>query len=117
MDKAALHAIDCKVGQKIREARSLLNMSQEKLAEEMNLTFQQIQKYEKGINRVSASRIYQLAQILEKPVSYFFDEPMIKWQEKRPADFAKWINLYELLDPDFRKSLYKLINQNSSPPI
>jgi transcriptional regulator with XRE-family HTH domain len=51
----------------------LIGMSQEKLGEQMSLTFQQIQKYEKGVNRVGASRLFQLAQILDVPVQFFFD--------------------------------------------
>ena len=51
----------------------LIGMSQEKLGDRMNLTFQQIQKYEKGVNRIGASRLFQLAQVLEVPVQFFFD--------------------------------------------
>ncbi len=54
--------------------RMLIGMSQEKLGEQLGLTFQQIQKYEKGSNRVSASRLYQMAQILGVPVQFFFDD-------------------------------------------
>ena len=68
------HAIDVHVGKRIRMRRCLLNISQEKLAEAVNLTFQQIQKYERGTNRVSASRLFQFARILDVPVNYFYQE-------------------------------------------
>ena len=65
--------IDVHVGQRLRVRRSLLGMSQEKLAEAIGLTFQQIQKYERGINRVSAGRLFQFSKILDVPVAYFYD--------------------------------------------
>lgn len=66
--------IDVHVGQMIRIARDSLGMSQEKLAEAMDLTFQQIQKYERGTNRIAAGRLFLLARILKQPLSYFFPE-------------------------------------------
>ena len=65
--------IDVHVVQRLRVRRSLLGMSQEKLAEAIGLTFQQIQKYERGINRVSAGRLFQFSKILDVPVAYFYD--------------------------------------------
>lgn len=65
--------IDTHVGGRVRLRRMLIGMSQEKLGDRMNLTFQQIQKYEKGVNRIGASRLFQLAQVLEVPVQFFFD--------------------------------------------
>src|SRR4029434_409913 len=66
--------IDVHVGSRIRLRRTLLGMSQERVAEGIGLTFQQVQKYEKGANRVSSSRLYDLAGILDVPLAYFFDE-------------------------------------------
>ena len=66
--------VDIHVGQRIRLRRTLLGMSQEKLGEALNLTFQQVQKYERGANRVGSSRLFQLARVLDVPVSYFFEE-------------------------------------------
>ncbi len=68
-----LDLVDVHVGARIRLRRTLLGMSQEKLGEAVDLTFQQIQKYERGTNRVSASRLHQFAQALNVPVSFFFD--------------------------------------------
>lgn len=66
--------IDGHVGGRVRLRRMLLGISQEKLGEQLGLTFQQIQKYEKGVNRVSASRLFDLAQVLRVPVQYFFED-------------------------------------------
>lgn len=65
--------VDLHVGARIRMRRKLLGVSQERLAEQLHLTFQQVQKYERGANRVSASKLYEIARALEAPVSYFFD--------------------------------------------
>jgi transcriptional regulator with XRE-family HTH domain len=67
-------AIDAHVGARIRLRRTLMGMSQERLGESLGLTFQQIQKYERGVNRVGASRLYDLARVLDVPISFFFDD-------------------------------------------
>ena len=66
--------IDAHVGARVRLRRTLLGMSQEKLGEALGLTFQQVQKYERGANRVGSSRLFDLAGVLDVPVAYFFDE-------------------------------------------
>ena len=66
--------IDIHVGSRVRLRRTLLGMSQEKLGAAIGLTFQQVQKYERGANRVGASRLYDLSHVLDVPVSYFFEE-------------------------------------------
>lgn len=68
------HPIDLHVGQKLRQRRCLLGMTQQRLAAAVGIKFQQIQKYESGANRVSASRLWALAQALDVPVSYFFED-------------------------------------------
>jgi transcriptional regulator with XRE-family HTH domain len=65
--------VDVHVGARLRQRRTLLGMSQEKLAAAFGVSFQQIQKYERGANRVSASRLHQLTRILNVPVGYFFE--------------------------------------------
>ena len=67
------HPVDVHVGNRLRQRRSLLGMSQMQLAEQLGLTFQQVQKNEKGSNRLGSSRLFQLSQILDVPVSYFFE--------------------------------------------
>lgn len=66
--------VDVHVGSRIRMRRQLINMSQERLGELLGITFQQVQKYEKGANRISASRLHNTAKILSVPISFFFDE-------------------------------------------
>ena len=70
--------VDVHVGSRVRVRRMLLGMSQEKLGERMGLTFQQIQKYEKGANRIGASRLFDLSNILEVPVQFFFEEAPVE---------------------------------------
>lgn len=67
------HPIDVHVGQRIRRRRWMLGMTQQQLGTAVGIKFQQIQKYETGMNRVSASRLYDIAQALEVPVAFFFD--------------------------------------------
>ncbi|AGF74042.1 transcriptional regulator [Bartonella australis AUST/NH1] len=66
--------IDVYVGTRIRLRRNILGLTQEKLGEKLGITFQQVQKYEKGTNRVGASRLQAIAEIMDVPVSYFFDK-------------------------------------------
>ena len=66
--------IDTHVGSRIRLRRQLIKMSQEKLGDELGVTFQQVQKYERGANRVGASRLYRLSRVLEVPVQFFFED-------------------------------------------
>jgi transcriptional regulator with XRE-family HTH domain len=73
MAKKAPNPIDKHVGSRVRMRRMMLNMSQEKLGDALGLTFQQVQKYEKGTNRIGASRLHQIAQILQVPVSFLYE--------------------------------------------
>lgn len=67
------NAIDRHVGSRVRLRRQLLSMSQEKLGDELGVTFQQVQKYERGANRIGAGRLWTLARVLDVPVSFFYD--------------------------------------------
>jgi transcriptional regulator with XRE-family HTH domain len=71
--KKAPNPTDKHVGSRVRMRRMMLSMSQEKLGDALGLTFQQVQKYEKGTNRIGASRLQQISQILQVPVSFFFE--------------------------------------------
>ena len=76
MDDASLRKpspVDAHVGARIRLRRKLLGLSQQDLAHRLGLTFQQVQKYERGVNRVSASKLYQTAQVLQASVTHFFE--------------------------------------------
>ena len=73
MRKGPLNPIDKHVGSRVRMRRLMLDMSQADLANGLGITFQQVQKYEKGVNRVSASRLQHISQILQVPVPFFFE--------------------------------------------
>jgi transcriptional regulator with XRE-family HTH domain len=73
MSTKAPNPVDKYVGSRVRMRRIMLGMSQEKLGDALGLTFQQVQKYEKGTNRVGASRLQQISEILQVPVSFLFD--------------------------------------------
>ena len=73
MAKKAPNPIDRHVGSRVRMRRMMLAMSQEKLGDALGLTFQQVQKYEKGTNRIGASRLQQISSILQIPVAFFFE--------------------------------------------
>ena len=77
--------VDQHVGSRLRQRRTLLGLSQEKLGEAVGLTFQQIQKYEKGANRVGASRLFQFSEVLDVDISYFFEEMPAEIRTRRGA--------------------------------
>src|SRR6516164_6330509 len=97
MAKKAPNPVDRYVGGRVRMRRMMLAMSQEKLGESLGLTFQQVQKYEKGTNRIGASRLQQISQILQVPVSFFFeDAPNVKpgpmARNMPPRRLTSWIS-------------------------
>lgn len=72
-DERAANAIDKKLGQRVRTRRLEIGMSQERLAELLGVTFQQVQKYEKGVNRIAASRLHDIALSMDMPIARFFE--------------------------------------------
>lgn len=78
--------IDIHVGQRLRLRRTLLGLSQETLGEAVGITFQQLQKYERGANRISASRLFNLSQVLGVPVTFFFDDLPVQDMETEVAE-------------------------------
>lgn len=126
--------VDIHVGGRIRLRRMMNGLSQERLGEQMGLTFQQIQKYEKGANRVGASRLFQLSQVLDVPVSYFFDDletsgegGNLGFSESKSQDFVlEFLNSREGLelnrsfvkiqDPQVRRRIVDLIRVLSDQP-
>ena len=105
-NKRAPHPMDIHVGSRVRLRRMMQGLSQDKLGEELGLTFQQVQKYEKGVNRIGASRLYDIARVLEVPVQFFYDdfgdgpETMIGFAETNPkteerADFMQLLSTPE----------------------
>jgi transcriptional regulator with XRE-family HTH domain len=81
--------VDAHVGSRVRLRRMLLGMSQERLGESMGLTFQQVQKYEKGVNRIGASRLFQISKILDVPVQFFFEEAPYVGDTGQPGGMAE----------------------------
>lgn len=73
MSERTANALDRKLGQRVRTRRLKIGMSQERLAELLGVTFQQVQKYEKGVNRIAASRLFDIAGALDAPIAPFFD--------------------------------------------
>lgn len=97
--------IDLHVGSRIRLRRTQLGLSQEKLGEALGITFQQIQKYERGANRVGASRLYHIASILDVPISFFFDDMGNGRQTFRPQPPSPMGEVAEQRPP-FNKSAH-----------
>ncbi len=79
------HPVDVHVGARVRMRRTLLGMSQEKLGEAIGLTFQQVQKYERGANRIGSSRLYDVARVLDVPVEFFFEDMPAKVVGNSPS--------------------------------
>lgn len=113
--------IDAMVGKRLRLRRVMLGISQDELARRLGLTFQQVQKYELGTNRISASRLYQLAEILDTTVAWFFDNlgasdmpDHNEAPEAVPDAFSRRETLelvrtyYEIGDPAMRRQLYRM---------
>jgi transcriptional regulator with XRE-family HTH domain len=112
--------IDVHVGKRIRMRRLLLGMNQETLANALGLTFQQVQKYEGGANRVSASRLSAMADILDVPISFFFSDlqpveggstpEQQQWRERmeRPETIELIRLYYEIRDPQVRQQFLEL---------
>jgi transcriptional regulator with XRE-family HTH domain len=118
--------IDVHVGKRIRMRRLLLGMNQETLANALGLTFQQVQKYEGGANRVSASRLSAMADILDVPISFFFGDlqpdeagatpEQQKWRERmeRPETIELIRLYYEIRDPQVRHQFLELAKSIAS---
>lgn len=125
MNKKQANAIDRLVGERVRERRAELGMSQEVLARKLGLSFQQIQKYEKGTNRISAGRLFVIAQALATPIADFFQEVLNQThrnpgfaEEAAPSPTANFLStregqelataLLQIKDAKARKNLINL---------
>lgn len=122
--------MDIHVGNRLRMRRSILGWSQEKLADAVGLTFQQVQKYERGANRISASRLYDFSKVLNVSISYFFDQYNEKQkptsfrygfadtEQDKFLDTGKWYDketlelikvYYSIQDQKLRRNLVRVI--------
>jgi transcriptional regulator with XRE-family HTH domain len=125
--------VDAHVGSRVRLRRMLLGMSQERLGENMGLTFQQVQKYEKGVNRIGASRLFQISKILDVPVQFFFEEAPYAGDGSQAPRLAESVSetfileflnsreglelnraFVKIADPKVRKSVVDLVRALSS---
>ena len=114
------------VGSRVRMRRLMLHMSQERLADQLGLTFQQVQKYEKGTNRISASRLQEISQILDVPVPFFFDGAPQATTHNRKTDSGPSLSyitdflgnadghslvraFIRIKDPTLRRSIVRLV--------
>lgn len=86
-EKKQPNPVDVYVGSRVRMRRMMLGMTQEKLGDQLGITFQQVQKYEKGANRIGASRLQQIARILDVPVAFFFED--VQHATMEPAGFGE----------------------------
>lgn len=102
MPSGGPNPVDVHVGSRVRLRRTLLGMSQEKLGEAIGLTFQQVQKYERGANRIGCSRLFDLSRILDVPISFFFDDMSDQAKELSPAHIIKG-NVTETIVEQFPK--------------
>ncbi len=110
------HPVDAHVGSRVRLRRTLLGMNQTQLGAALGVTFQQIQKNERGVNRFSASRLWQLSQVLDVPVSYFFeglDEAAKAWSPDDMLLKRETLELvrayYRITDTSARKCLREMV--------
>ena len=107
------NAVDVHVGKRIRLRRTLLGMSQEQLGVALNITFQQVQKYERGANRVSASRLWDISQIIDVPISYFFEDMSDSTVRSSPRKVATGnageVIVDEIKDPMARRETLELV--------
>lgn len=121
--------IDIHVGERIRLRRTLLGLSQEKLANMLGLTFQQVQKYERGMNRVGASRLWDISKVLSSPINFFYedmDQAIINESPRMLAPFSNneleaLVELNEHNDPmqsaetiELVKAYYKISNRKTA---
>jgi transcriptional regulator with XRE-family HTH domain len=96
------NAVDMHVGKRVRLRRTLLGMSQEQLGTELNITFQQVQKYERGANRISASRLWDIGQILDVPINYFFDDMTENTMQRSPRRVSRGGDIVDLTDEQIK---------------
>lgn len=123
-ESGAPNPVDIHVGLKLRQRRSLAGLSQEKLARAVGVAFQQIQKYERGDNRMGASRLFEMAEILGVPVSYFFEGLAGRPSDPQPSDAEAMSRretleliraYYAIKDKDVRRRVLELTKSLAAP--
>jgi transcriptional regulator with XRE-family HTH domain len=132
MPKNGIHPTDKHVGRRVRMRRLMLGLSQTKLADALGLTFQQVQKYEKGTNGIGGSRLQHISQILQVPPAFFFegvpqarDEPHAQTNTPSPQYVSDYLAtpdglhltkaFMKIPDPKLRRSIVNLVEQIAGP--
>lgn len=121
-------ALDTLIGSRIRLARQFLGLSQSELGDQLNVSFQQIQKYENGVNRVSAQRLYEIAQIVGKPVTYFYpsdaesedeylDAPLDAFKNLQARTVSQILHNLDECDPRVRDQIISMISNLRSEDV
>jgi transcriptional regulator with XRE-family HTH domain len=123
----AAHPTDKHVGSRLRMRRLMLDMSQSEIADALRLTFQQVQKYEKGTNRISASRLQSLCAILNVPISFFFEGLPTTGKDEQShsivneflatSDGVALVLAFGRVDPKVRRAIVALVEQIVADPI
>ncbi|UNE55559.1 helix-turn-helix domain-containing protein [Bartonella machadoae] len=109
---------DISIGKKIRFRRSIMGLSQKQLGKHLGVTFQQIQKYEKGLNRVGAGRLQEIAHILEVPISFFYADIATKKEDSTyhhdekitSKDEYQLLKTFRVLKPEKQKAILRLVS-------
>jgi transcriptional regulator with XRE-family HTH domain len=132
MPRDGMHPTDTHVGQRVRMRRLMLGMSQSHVGDALGITFQQLQKYEKGTNRISASRLQQIAHVFQVPVTFFFEgAPNVPGEERAQTDapFPQFVSDYlatsdglnltkafmQIPNAKLRRSIVNLLEQIAGP--
>jgi transcriptional regulator with XRE-family HTH domain len=115
-DERSANAVDRRIGQKVRTRRLEVSMSQERLAELLGVTFQQVQKYEKGVNRIAASRLFDIAASLDVPIAHFF-EGLTAGRGGRVAEDPSESFLYETISTPEGLQLVSMFASIKNPKV
>jgi len=109
--------VDVHVGTRVRLRRQVLKMSQEKLGDQLGVTFQQVQKYERGANRIGASRLWKISDVLNVPINFFFDGLTDQMQPGEFADNDQTPIVYDFINSSDGVALAKAVSQIKSKAV
>ncbi len=113
----AANPVDVHVGTRVRLRRQVLKMSQEKLGDQLGVTFQQVQKYERGSNRVGASRLWKISQVLDVPINFFFDGLSENYAKGQFSEDDQMPIVYEFINSTDGVALAKAVSQIKSKAV
>lgn len=113
----AANPVDVHVGTRVRLRRQVLKMSQEKLGDKLGVTFQQVQKYERGSNRIGASRLWKISEVMDVPVNFFFDGLSESYARGEFAEDDQMPIVYEFINSTDGVSLAKAVSQIKSKAV